>query len=42
MKEQEKMIIMKKSFQINVLPEFGDSILKSNRVSGKYELTLII
>ena len=33
---------MKKSFQINVLPEFGDAILKSNRVSGKYELTLII
>ena len=34
MKELEKMIVMKKSIQINVLPEFGDAILKSNRVSG--------
>ena len=33
MKEREKMIVMKKNFQVKVLPEFSDAILKSNRVS---------
>ena len=33
MKEREKMIVMKKNFQIKVLPEFSDAILKSNIVS---------
>ena len=41
MREREKMIVMKKNFQVNVLPEFSDAILKSNRVSGKFIKTLI-
>ena len=36
MKERAKMIVMKKNFQVNVIPEFSDAILKSNRVSGWY------
>ena len=35
MKELEKMIVMKKRFQINVLAEFGDAILISNKVSAQ-------
>ena len=36
------MIVMKKSFQINVLKKFEEAIIKSNRVSAKYEQTLTI
>ena len=39
MKEREKMIVLKKNFHVNVLPEFKDAILKSNRVSGMFPLT---
>ena len=35
------MIVMKKQFQVDVLPEFGEAILKSNRVSGKYIRTKV-
>ena len=34
MKKREKMIVMKKNFQVSVLREFSEAILKSNRVSG--------
>ena len=30
------MIVMKKNFQVNVIPKFSYAILKSNRVSGWY------
>ena len=34
MAEREKMIILKKNFQVEVLPEFSAAIIKSNRVSS--------
>ena len=34
MKDREKFLIMKRSFDINVLPEFAEGFSKSNRVSS--------
>ena len=35
------MIVMKKNFQVDILLEFREAILESNRVSGKYIRTKV-
>ena len=35
MADREKVVIMKRRFHVNVLPEIADAISKSNKVSCK-------